>query len=217
MLEKTTTSQSSAEPPDYKVRQDQQRAYELWSNSGVNKRHREGTIDELAKHEKWAARMQKAGQIIDNGGIVLFLGDRGNGKTQCAVEIIREQCRLLKSCMYVRSREIGMKLREAYGRGSDSALTELQAVGIFVKPHLLVIDECQERMDTDFEVRSFSLILDKRYADLLPTILIANCSQKTMTDIMGSSVCDRVKEDGGALMFDWPSFRQQKQGDSDAV
>ena len=210
--EQTMTSQSNDEQ-GYTDKQEQRRCHDLWALAGIDDRHAHCKWDNLNKHEKWFAQYHKANRIVNNGEIALFLGDRGNGKTQCAIELIRMACKIGKLCRYVRCREVGMKLREAYGQ--SSGLTELQAVNNFVRPHLLVIDECQERMDTDFEARSFSLILDKRYGAMKPTILIANCDQKAMVQIIGSSVCDRVKEGGGALLFDWPSFRHQKQGDSD--
>lgn len=161
----------------------------------------------LAEHAKWASAYEQAMAVAERGELCVLLGPRGNGKTQCAVEIIRMFCRRVLSCLYVRSREVGMRLRQAYG--SMSTLTEIAAVRQFQEPHLLVIDECQERPDRDFELRSFTLILDRRYGALRPTILIANCTPEQFATLMGGSVTDRLKEGGGIVPFDWPSFRTQ--------
>lgn len=204
----TMTSPTKGSAVDHKILQEQRRFRELLGDSGIEIRHTLKHLPELLDHSKWAYTLLRATAIACDGGIAMFLGDRGTGKTQAAIELIRDTCNNGKSARYVRCREIGMKLREAYGK--DGTVTEMAAVAHFVKPHLLVIDECQERMDTDFEARSFSLILDKRYGAMKPTVLIANCDQKAMREIIGASVCDRVKEGGGCLMFDWASFRKQK-------
>lgn len=181
------------------------RIISLWTRSGVDERHRRRRSEELQRHEQWKAAYDKALKACDNGGAVVLLGQRGNGKTQAAVEVIRSYCRRELTCYYLRCREVGIHLREAYR--PESQLTELAAIKQFTAPHLLVIDECQERPDKDHETRSLTLILDKRYGAERPTILIANCTQKQFADLMGPSVADRICETGGVIQFDWPSFR----------
>jgi len=178
----------------------------FWESSGVSKRHMICDTKIIMQHKKFSISYSKALAVIHVGGTVLLLGDRGNGKTQCGVELIRSLCfNDLRSCRYIRCREIGMKLREAFGGKSN--LTEMAAMEQFVRPYLLVIDECQERMESDFEVRSLTLIIDKRYGECKPSVLIANCSEKNFTSLLGPSIIDRAKEGGGAVLFDWPSFR----------
>jgi len=160
----------------------------------------------MLKHNKFNIAYQKSLSVVKKNNTVLLLGDRGNGKTQCGIEIIRSICfNDLRFCRYIRCREIGMKLREAFG--DKSSLTEIQAMEQFVLPYLLVIDECQERMESDFEVRSLTLIIDKRYGECKPSVLIANCNEKDFRSLLGPSIVDRAKEGGGAVVFDWPSFR----------
>ncbi len=182
----------------------------LWESSGVSKRHKMNTSEVVLAHSKFKVAYEKSLIVIRGGGTVLLLGDRGNGKTQCGVELIRTiSFEDLRSCRYIRCREIGMKLREAFG--GKSSLTEMAAMEQFVRPYLLVIDECQERMESDFEVRSLTLIIDKRYGECKPSVLVANCSEKNFIDLLGPSIVDRVKEGGGAVVFDWPSFRGKNE------
>ncbi len=179
----------------------------LWVASGVDERHRNAKHGELVMHEKWGENYQKAVEVVDEGGILVMLGYRGNGKTQMAAQLILGSCLRLRPAIYIRCREIGMRLRMAYD--NNESVTESQAIAGFVEPHLLVIDECQERPDKDWEIRSLTLILDKRYGAIRPTIMIANCKQDQFTKLMGSSVASRIQETGGFLWFDWPSFRRK--------
>ncbi len=206
----------------YEQQREMEIRHEALKASGADQRHLIKKLADLRQHKNWSESFDDAARVIQNAGILVLLGDRGNGKTQMAVELIRKVCRehtigleyftygfnKPNFAKYVRGREIGMKLREAYD--NNNTMSEQQAIDIFVQPHLLVIDECQERPDKDFEMRSLTLIIDKRYASCKPTVMVANCTPKQFTDIVGSSIADRIKEGGAYINFKWPSFREVK-------
>jgi DNA replication protein DnaC len=175
------------------------------AHSRLSLRHAKKNLNDLLTHKQFSQNFEKSEPVLVNGGILVYLGDRGTGKTQMAAEYIRIVTMMRRTALYYRCREIGMKLREAYDIKGD--LTELAAVNIFVKPWLLVIDECQEKPDRDWESRTLTLLIDRRYAEVKPTIMIANCDDKQFLDLMGPGIYDRIKEGGGALLFDWKSFR----------
>jgi len=56
-------------------------------------------------------------------------------------------------------------------------------------------------------LRIIELVVDLRYGDMKPTILIANTSVDNLAGVVGESVLDRCNELGGVLVFDWSSFR----------
>ncbi len=169
-------------------------------------RHRKATPHELLKHGKWSLALAKANRAIFTGsGLIAFLGDRGNGKTQMGVELIRENSRLGKSSTYIRSRDIGMEIRQSYKQGALS--TDKSVIDRLSRVKLLVIDELQEQPDTDFEMKNLRLIVDNRYGAMLPTVLIANMTLKVFMDHVGGSIVDRIHEGGLVINFDWPSFR----------
>ena len=135
-----------------------ERLVELWAASGAPERHRGAKLDDLAKHQSWKHAWDNSLKILGGGGSVMLCGRRGGGKTQLGVEAIRHFCRLGQTAKYARCREIGMSLREAYA--PNARITERQAIAAFTKPRLLVIDEVQERFDTDYERRSFTYMMD---------------------------------------------------------
>lgn len=186
------------------------RAYsEILDAAGFDVRHRQPKSADLARHAGWKAAVDGAWGMVQAGGVVVLLGDRGNGKTQAAYELARRAAwHGQHSTRYLRCREVGMEIRRAYGK--DGEVTEAEAVSQFVRPWLLVLDECQERMDTDHEARTLTLILDKRYGAVRPTVLIANTTEAGFRLLMRSSVIDRIKEGGGIRVFGWGSFRQAK-------
>jgi DNA replication protein DnaC len=72
---------------------------------------------------------------------------------------------------------------------------------------LLVIDELQERGESDFENHKQTHIVDARYSRELPTILIANYTREEFAASVSPSILDRIRENGIGVFFDWPSFR----------
>ncbi len=190
------------------------RRAQLFQASGVDPRHARRKQDELQGFQPWVQALDRALSVIGRGEMLVLLGTRGNGKTQLAVECVRRCCRECRSARYLRLRELGMALREAYG--PERTMSEKESVAQFVAPDLLVLDECQERPDRDFERRSLTLILDKRYGQEKPTILIANMQRKAFGELVGPSVLDRIKEGGQVIACDWLSFRGVSRASSTA-
>jgi DNA replication protein DnaC len=153
----------------------------------------------------WDEGLYKAEDVVRSGGIISLIGGRGRGKTQIGVECIRLVTNLGQSAIYSRASEFFMELREAYKDGLK--ITERGVFEKFTKPHLLVLDECHERGFTDHENRALVLLIDKRYCDAKPTILIANMTPEEMRRNIGESIFDRLIETGGYIVCDWDSFR----------
>ena len=174
--------------------------------SGVPLRHYDKDFNILMSHKGFSDKLAKCLPAVTRRSTLVLLGNRGVGKTQMAVELIRLASFNGKYGKYIRCREIGMKLREAYG--NSSKLTEKAAIDQFIKPWLLVIDECQELPDSDWESKSLTMLIDSRYGALRPTIMLANCeSPEKFLALMGPSIYDRVFEGGNYVVLDWKSLR----------
>jgi DNA replication protein DnaC len=165
--------------------------------------------DEELQHDEWFAMFERARNVIERGGNVLLCGTRGGGKTRMACELAQRAVlprgkskpkRIFKTAM-----RIFLEIRATYRR--DSAITELEVMDNLATCRLLVIDEVQERAESEFEAQKLTAIIDDRYRHKLPTILIANLTPQAFQATLGPSICDRCNEDGGLLEFTWPSFR----------
>jgi len=174
--------------------------------------------DEELTHDEWFAMFERARSVVERGGNVLLCGTRGGGKTRMACELAQRAAiprgkskpkRIFKTAM-----RIFLEIRATYRR--DSAITELEVMDNLATCRLLVIDEVQERAESDFEAQKLTAIIDDRYRHKMPTILIANLTPQAFQATLGPSICDRCNEDGGLLEFTWPSFRNaQRVGSPD--
>jgi DNA replication protein DnaC len=72
---------------------------------------------------------------------------------------------------------------------------------------MLVIDEAQERGGTPWEDRILNHIIDRRYAAMIPTIIIANAKPDALVASLGESIADRMRETGGIIEITGTSHR----------
>jgi DNA replication protein DnaC len=170
--------------------------------------------------EAWCRVFEEAKLRVADSGIVAFLGNRGPGKTRMAAEIARagywpndkgewngNAMVYGKTALYRRAMDVFLELRDCGKKGASRS--EKDVLEALSSAGLLVIDEFQERGESDWENRIICNLLDKRYATNRPTILIANYTPAEMKSALSPSVKDRMRESGKAFVFDWPSFRRR--------
>jgi DNA replication protein DnaC len=148
------------------------------------------------------AKVHRAVQTVQRGELLALIGNRGTGKTQMAYMLA--QLLGLKTC-YFRSDDLFRAIKSWFALSSqDSAhnLTMLKRVP------LLVIDESQERLGTEFEDQTLTAIVDKRYGEQLPTVLISNQKPDEFARNVGPSIASRITEGGYVLVADWASYRK---------
>ena len=169
--------------------------------------------------EKWLETFGLAKAVVKGTGLLALIGDRGTGKTQMASHIAADgqwpndvgkwnghRNVFDQTAQYVRAMDIFLDLRDANRKGSETSekvvLAKLADVG------LLVIDEFQERGESEWENRVLTNLIDKRYAAMRPTIIIANYDRAQLSSALSPSIKDRMHENGKSFMFDWPSYRR---------
>lgn len=143
---------------------------------------------------------------LGKGFLAALVGGRGCGKTQMGVELMRTTTEKLRSALYMRAVDLFINLKSSWRKEADK--DEREILEEFCRPSLLIIDESQERGETNWENRMLTYIIDRRYADQKDTLLIANQPKRDFEAAFGDSVISRMVEKGGVITCDWPSFRK---------
>lgn len=146
-----------------------------------------------------------------NGGIVFLIGPRGPGKTQISTWLAKHRIDDGGHAgLYRKALDLWGEIRATWRDGSHE--TENEVVRIYRKTPFLTIDEMQERGDTEADRRwcdrMFSHIIDHRYDNMLPTLVVGNMSIEMYEHSIPGAVQSRVVECGGVKVCEWPSYRE---------
>ncbi|HET7674634.1 MAG TPA: ATP-binding protein [Gammaproteobacteria bacterium] len=142
----------------------------------------------------------------ETGAGMILCGGVGTGKTMLASAIGLTVLRAGYSVALVSVLGLLRQIRDTYRR--DSGATENAIIQRFASVDLLVLDEVGVQRGTDDELIQIFEILNARYNDVRPTLLLSNLTLTELRRYIGERVIDRMREDGGKLLiFDWDSAR----------
>jgi DNA replication protein DnaC len=171
------------------------------ANSGLPQRHMVAHIDDDGP---WSAASNAAWEAVQAGNSVLLLGPRGTGKTQIATLCGIRMASNARSVRYLKASDLFRQCREAmHDKGESDQISR------FIRVSLLIVDEAHVRVDSDFEDRILTEIVDSRYDAYRPTILITNQSKERAAKSLGPSIVSRFHESGMVLECNWDSFRDR--------
>lgn len=182
------------------------------SQSGIPVRYREKDFasfiaDSPDKEKALSSAMEFAHNFDDHyrkGTVVVFSGMPGTGKSHLAIAIA--QAVMAKhTALYTSAIDAVRMIRNTWRRDSDR--TETQVLNELASVHLLILDEVGVQYGTEAEQVSLFDIIDKRYRDLMPTILLTNQGKAGLKTFLGDRSFDRLREGGIWVPFDWTSQR----------
>jgi DNA replication protein DnaC len=144
------------------------------------------------------------------GRMLVMLGKNGNGKNHLAASILK----LLGGNMYSVF-EIELLLKRSYSH----EISEWKIYRHLYKAPLLVINEIGRHKIGDWEMNFLSYIINKRYENMMPIVLISNnhlkenCPKNGCPDCfqnyLGNDVISRIIEVGEIMMFTGGDYRMK--------
>ena len=163
----------------------------------------------------WLAYFMAARALLKQGGIAVFTGDCGVGKTRMSYELAKlhkERTEyvygLNKTCpaTYTTADKMLEALRSSFSNDND-AKSERNVSEELAAASLLVIDELDNSVKSEVGQRKLKRIIDERYMANLPTIIITNHDKSKLGELLPKPVISRIRENGKGFHFDWESFR----------
>lgn len=168
-----------------------------------------------AQRRALAVARDYAEQFADNlrrGQGLIFSGLPGTGKSHLAAAVL--QTMLQRDVCYVTCLDMIREVRDAWRKGSDRS--ELQVLATLGELDLLVIDEVGVQYGTEGEQTIIFDILDRRYRDVRPTVILTNQDKAGLKTFIGERTFDRLTETCRWVSFDWASYRAQARRDEAA-
>ena len=144
------------------------------------------------------------GKHLKDGTGLIFGGTPGTGKSHLAIAVLQailpEHVGLYATCA-----EIIRAVRSTWG--GKSSRTEADVMSTLSGVPLLVLDEVGVQMGTDNEQHIIFGVLDARYRDMLPTIILTNQDTEGLKKYLGERSYDRLRETSAWVQFTWDSYR----------
>lgn len=148
-------------------------------------------------------------QIAEAGRCLLLLGKPGTGKTHLSVAIANEiMSRSSDTAVYRTIGSVLQAIRASYDHTNDQS--ESQILSSLIRPSLLILDEIgvSKEKPSDFELTTLFTIINGRYEELRPTVIVSNLGAKDLASAIGERCADRLREGGVIVIpFEWESQR----------
>lgn len=151
---------------------------------------------------------------MELGASFVFCGKPGTGKTHLACAIGNHVIKAFgNSVAFITVFEAIQRVKATYG---DSTKTESDVMRSLAEVDLLILDEVGVQFGTKYEEVIITDIINRRYADMRPTIILSNLTSDELSEYLGARVVDRMYEGGGGVLaFDWESYRAKVAKDKD--
>ena len=202
-----------------RISKERRKAFELEKNlGGINLGSRyqgktfidfipscEDAVKIKARCEKYAATFQDR---LNTGDSLMFLGNPGTGKNLLAAAICTGIVSNGFTAVHTTALKLVRKIRSAWGKKDTD---EQAMINSFSLPDLLVIDEIGVQFGTAAEMIQLTEVINERYEEQRPTILISNLDIKGVESYLGARILDRFCEGySAAFEFTWESYRRKK-------
>ena len=144
--------------------------------------------------------------VLKEGRSAIFVGKVGTGKTHLAIGIALSIMQQQRSALFVTVQRLIRRVKDSWHTKEE---TESQVIDVFASPYLLVLDEVGVQFGSEFEKQVLFDVLNTRYENRKPSILLSNIPKEQLSDYLGERVTDRLRENGGKVIgFDWDSYRR---------
>ena len=199
---------------------------------GIPLRYSSYELGDLAgKNEKQANIIKRCKGYVEKfndlsalGTSLIFTGSPGTGKTMISLSMVKPLIKKMISkedpkkfetgcfetsytyCIYKNIYDLFDEIKSIYRKESQDSETDI--IKKYTGTELLIIDEVGAQSNSEFETITLFRIINSRYENMKPTILISNLSEFDLTNYIGERTIDRFKENNGAVfVFDWESLR----------
>jgi DNA replication protein DnaC len=150
-----------------------------------------------------------------SGRMLIMLGNHGNGKNHLAAAALKKMGGYMYSVF-----EMELLLRQSYK--TQTSESELDLYNRLCNAPLLVINEIGKHKIGEWEQFFLSYIINKRYENMMPIILISNthlkenCPEKNGCELcfekyIGDDVISRIIECGEIMTFTGDDYREKKR------
>jgi DNA replication protein DnaC len=141
------------------------------------------------------------------GRCLVFGGMTGTGKSHLALAVAQAVLRR-GTAMYMDTSDLLRAVRGTWHKSAERS--EESMMHLLSSIDLLVIDEVGVQRGTADEQMTLTDIINRRYRDMRPTILLTNLPGLELVELLGPRVMSRLSERATFVTFSWDDWRVKK-------
>ena len=141
---------------------------------------------------------------LKQGKSAILYGSNGTGKTHLAYAYCFHQYYQGFFPRYILAFDFFNEIRRSFNDGKSE-----DVVRKYSRYDFLVIDEIDKTHGSQMEFTYLYSLINNRYNDMLPTVLITNAKPDEFATIVGTSVLDRIGSDGKIIELSGENYRQK--------
>ena len=130
---------------------------------------------------------------------LLLTGPCGTGKTMMASAIVNELDKMYQTGAIRTVTQMSMQMDKA--RDFSTSLQATDVLASLINVDLLVIDEFAVQKGTTAEYLLLDQVMDGRYGEMKPSIIISNLTGQMIGELMGDRIVSRLKSDLTQIVF----------------
>ena len=158
---------------------------------GVTLENFKPTDDQKAAYDACVLFALKFEEMCESGKTLIFCGTVGTGKTMLVHALMQS----VWCGRYLRAVDISRMVRDCYSKNES----EHDLIQGLASTKLLVIDEVGVQQDTKHESLLITDLIDRRYGNLLPTIICSNLNKEKLKETFGDRAWDRLTQNSAII------------------
>jgi len=184
--------------------------------AGIPERFKKCTLENYIIENKGQENaLKESRKYLDNyeiekttGAAMFYCGSFGTGKTHLSIAILNNLI-VNKKIRGIYSTTMKM-IRDIRSSYTNNNLSEQKLIDKYVNIELLILDEVGVQMGTDAEKLLIYEVINGRYENYKPTIILSNLSFDGITKYLGARSIDRLKgKNRSMIIMDWESHRSK--------
>ena len=175
----------------------------LFKGSMIPRRFEGKTLESYVAKEPWqieakekvSAYCRDIAEIAESGKCLVLLGGVGTGKTHLAICMLKAMINEGGAGVFLSVSDLILSIRSTWNTGGTA-----EKMNLYCDAHLLVLDEVGVQAGTENERQILFSIINRRYNEMKPTVLISNLDLTAFKSFVGLRIFDRLKEGGGEVL-----------------